>query len=138
MKKLILAVVGLLAGIGLGLLYAWGINPVAYKDTSPASLRPEHKADYLRMVAQAYVVEGNVDRARARLAALNETSPAPHIAALAQQAAAAGENAQTVRALAALASALGAGPQTPTSAPRRRPRRRPPARLCPPARRGPP
>ena len=117
MKNLVVAVVGLVAGLGLGLLYAWGINPVAYKDTTPASLRAAHKADYVRMVAQAYVVEGNLDRARARLAALGEASPAPQIAALAQQAAAAGENGQTVQALAALASALGAGPQTPTAAP---------------------
>jgi hypothetical protein len=116
-RNLVVAVVGLAVGLGLGLLYAWGISPVAYKDTTPASLGAANKAAYLRLVAQAYVVEGNLDRARSRLAALGEPSPAPQIAALAQQAAAAGENAQTVRALAALASALGAGPQTPTAAP---------------------
>ena len=114
MKLLIWAVLSLLVGLGLGLAYAWGINPVAYKDTSPASLSAEYKAAYVRLVAGALAVDGNVERARARLADLGEANSAARIAALAQQAAASGESVQTVRALAALASALGAGPMTPT------------------------
>jgi hypothetical protein len=114
MKLLIWAVLSLLVGLGLGLAYAWGINPAAYKDTSPASLSPEYKAAYVRLVAGAMAADGNVDRARARLADLGGSNSAARIAALAQQAAASGESVQTVRALAALASALGARPMTPT------------------------
>ncbi len=116
MKLVIWSVLSLLVGLGLGLGYAWGINPAAYKDTSPASLSAEHKAAYVRMVAGALAVDGNVERAKARLAMLGESNSGARIAALAQQAAASGENAQTVRALAGLASALGAGPMTPTPA----------------------
>jgi hypothetical protein len=114
MKLAIWSVLSLLVGLGLGLAYAWGINPAAYKDTSPASLSAESKGAYVRMVAGALAVDGNVERAKARLAKLGEPDSAARIAALAQQAAAAGESAQTVRALARLASALGAGPMTPT------------------------
>ena len=114
MKLLIWAVLSLLVGLGLGLGYAWGIHPAAYKDTSPASLSAENQAAYVRLVARALAADRDVERARARLAELGEASSPARIAALAQQAAASGESAQTVRALAALASALGAGPMTPT------------------------
>jgi hypothetical protein len=117
MRQLIAALVSLGVGVGLGLGYAWGIKPAASRDTSPASLSAEHKVAYVRLVAQAFAAEADVERARARLAATGETNTAPQIAALAQQAAASGENAQTVRALAALASALGAGPMTATPVP---------------------
>jgi hypothetical protein len=114
MKLLIWSVFSVLVGVGLGLAYAWGINPAAYKDTTPASLSTDNKAAYVRLAAGALAADGNVARAKARLAALGEPNSAARIAALAQQAAAAGESAQTVRALAGLASALGAGPVTPT------------------------
>ncbi len=117
MRNLIAALVSLVVGLGLGLGYAWGISPAANKDASPAALSAEHKAAYVRLAAQAFAAEGDVARARARLAAAGETDAAPQIAAMAQQAAAAGENPQTVRALAALASALGAGPMTATPVP---------------------
>jgi hypothetical protein len=75
-----------------------------------------HREDYLRLVARAFVVDADVERARARLAALDEADPARAVAALAQRAAATGLDAHSVQALARLASALGAGPATPTSA----------------------
>ncbi len=114
MKLAIWSVLSLLVGIALGLGYAWGLNPAAYKDTSPASLSPENQAAYVRLVAGALAADRDVERARARLAALGEAGSAARVAALAQQAAASGESTQTVRALAGLASALGAGPVTPT------------------------
>ena len=114
MKNRLLAVAGFALGLGAGLLYAWGIRPAQYTDTNPASLRADYKADYIQLVAQSFVVDGDIERARARLAVLGEADPARTVTALAQRAAASGGDPEAVRSLAALASALGARPVTPT------------------------
>jgi hypothetical protein len=66
---------GLALGFGLALLIGWVLFPVEYYDTAPASLRADYKDDYLRIVALAYQVEGDLARARRRLAALNSETP---------------------------------------------------------------
>jgi hypothetical protein len=65
----------ILVGLALGLLYGWVINPVKYIDTSPDSLSPDYKADYILMVAEAYRAEGDLDLAARRLAFLGATPP---------------------------------------------------------------
>ena len=45
-KQLILiAAVGIVVGLGLGLLFTWQVWPVQYYDTDPVDLRAEHKDD---------------------------------------------------------------------------------------------
>jgi len=75
-------VLAILAGIALGLLYGWVINPVQYVETSPDTLRADYKTDYVLMVAEAYHAEGDLSLAVRRLAILGNTAPL----ALAQQA----------------------------------------------------
>ena len=65
----------ILAGLALGLLYGWVLNPVKYVDTSPDSLRSDYKADYILMVAEAYRAEGDPALAARRLAFLGATPP---------------------------------------------------------------
>jgi hypothetical protein len=55
-------------------------------------------------------VDGDVERARGRIAMLGETDPARAVAAQAQRLAASGADPAAVQSLAALAAALGAGP----------------------------
>lgn len=114
MKRLLLMGLGLAIGFGLGLAYAWYLQPAQPANTSPASLRADYQADYVQWVAQAYAVEGDVARARARLAVLGDADPTPRVIALAQQLLAAGGEAETIQALARLAVILGAGPVTPS------------------------
>ncbi len=68
--------IAILVGIGLGLLYGWLINPVAYVDTSPDTLRIDYKTDYVLMVAEAYQGDGDIDLAIHRLALLGGKPPA--------------------------------------------------------------
>lgn len=117
MKRILLVAVGLALGLGAGLLVAWGVRPAQYTDTAPASLRADYKAGYVQLVARSFEVDGDIDRARARLAALGEADPAGTVTALAQRTAASGGDQAVVRSLAALASALGARPVTPTPPP---------------------
>ncbi|HAL17162.1 MAG TPA: hypothetical protein DCP32_10565 [Anaerolineaceae bacterium] len=96
---------GLLLGLGLGLLISLVISPVTYKDTAPAALAEEYKADYRLSIARVYQANLDIERASQRIALLQDAAPVESLAAQAQQALSAG-NEQAARALASLASAL--------------------------------
>jgi len=104
----------ILLGIGLGLLYAWVINPAEFVDTPPDSLRADDKDQYRAVIAAAYAATGDLQRALARLSLLGEVDPALALVAQAQRYLAAGKNLQDAQALASLASVLG---QVPTPRP---------------------
>lgn len=71
--------IGLALGLALGLGYAWRIQPVAYYDTAPDSLRQDYRVDYVLMVAQSYQREGDLRLALLRLAALGPQPPAENV-----------------------------------------------------------
>jgi hypothetical protein len=104
---------GLVLGLAGGLLYAWVIAPPE-PDLTPASLRADHKTTYIQLVAQTFAADKDIDRARARLSLIGDAGSAQAVTALAQRTSASGGDAATVRALAALAAALGARPASPT------------------------
>jgi hypothetical protein len=79
MARWIRFLVAILAGIGLGLLYGWRINPVDYVDTTPDTLRIDYKTDYVLMVAEAYRGEGDPEMAARRLALLGGGLPSEMI-----------------------------------------------------------
>lgn len=98
---------GLLIGIGLGLLYAWVLQPVEYINTAPQTLHPAYKDEYRLLIAVAYL--GNPDplRARARLALLGDADPFRALAEQAQRTLAQRGTDQEARALGLLALAIG-------------------------------
>lgn len=106
---------GLVLGLGLGLFVAWGVAPVKYVDTAPASLRGDFKDLYRLLIARAYLYDGSVPRARARLALLHDENPARALAAQAQHALAQGQPERDVRALGSLAAALGQAAAAPST-----------------------
>ncbi len=112
-------VTGLILGVALGLAYAWLVAPVAYTDTPPLSLRADYKDQYRVLIALAYASNGDLGRARARLALLSEAEPGPVIANQAARAAAENRPTSEVQALALLAEALGSSvalePATPVT-----------------------
>lgn len=67
--------IGLVIGLALGLGYAWRIQPVAYYDTAPDSLRQDYRVDYVLMVSQSYQADGDMQLALLRLAALGPQPP---------------------------------------------------------------
>ena len=96
---------GLILGLGLGLLISLVISPVTYKDTAPAALSEEYKANSRLLIAQAYQANLDIVRASQRIALLQDAAPQDRLAAQAQQALSAGDE-QAARDLASLASAL--------------------------------
>jgi len=73
--RLLRFLIGLVLGLVVGLGYAWRIQPVAYYDTAPDSLRQDYRVDYVLMVAQSYQGEGDLRLALLRLAALGPQPP---------------------------------------------------------------
>jgi hypothetical protein len=71
----ILVILALAAGIGIGIAYGWYINPVDYFNLTPDSLRPDYKADYVLMAAEAYHTEQDPGQAARRLAIFGTKSP---------------------------------------------------------------
>ena len=108
-RPLWLSLLTLVAGLGLGLLYAWVVSPVRYVDTSPNTLRADFKDAYRAAIAASYAATHNLERAKARLALLDDPNPAEALTAQAQRMLASGESFDIVQEVAGLASDLGSG-----------------------------
>jgi len=101
---------GLLLGLMAGLLYAWWVAPVDFQNAStPASLRADFKDEYRLLAASAYAANGNLERARVRLALLGG-DPLSMLAEQTQRLMAGNASAESVRLLSLLAEAF----QSPT------------------------
>ena len=104
---LIALFVGVATGLALGLTLTWVVWPVQYYDTDPVDLRAEHKEDYIALVGAAYAVDGDLSRAKARLAKLEEKDMGSVVAGLAERYLREGLDVEETRSLAKLADALG-------------------------------
>jgi len=97
---------GVVLGIILGILFAWVISPVKYVDTAPESLKDEFKDQYRVLIASAYVANGDLVRAKARLELLDEADIYLVVAEQAQQMLAEGGSVDEAQALGRLALSL--------------------------------
>jgi hypothetical protein len=68
-------ITGLLLGIALGLAFAWLIKPVDLQDALPNSLQAQYKDQYRELAALAFISNGDLVRAKARLALLGDENP---------------------------------------------------------------
>jgi hypothetical protein len=102
-------ITGFVLGALLGLAYAWVVDPIEYVDTSPISLRSDFKDEYRALIASAYVANGDLARAEARLALLGDGDVARVLAEQAQRSMAEGRSPQDAQALGVLAIAVGQG-----------------------------
>jgi len=107
---------GFVLGLAAGLIFAYGISPTEYIDASPSTLNSLDKDRYQVMIAQAYLADRNLERARQRLLLLKDSSGALSLAALAQRLAAANPSDPDAQALAGLAAGL-----APTASPSQQP-----------------
>ena len=105
-SRQIVLMVALILGLLLGLVYTWQIAPVELINTYPPLLRVDHRHDWIRMVALAYVADGDLVRAHARLEGLEQGDVSQALAALIEDYAAAGRPADTMRQLTNLAQSL--------------------------------
>lgn len=96
----------LVLGIVLGLITAWYWYPVELIDTHPATMREDFKDNYRELIAAAFVMNGDLGRAKTRLALLQDENPIRAISSQAQITLAEGGSEESARALGLLAAAL--------------------------------
>ncbi|MGC8839549.1 MAG: hypothetical protein ACP5UM_14195 [Anaerolineae bacterium] len=107
-------ILALLLGFGVGLavaLYlAWMVWPVEYAESDPADLEPALREGYLILIAEGYDQDGNLEKARSRLARVARPgeNPVALLAALTQKYLDEGLDLRTLRKLVRLTHALGA------------------------------
>ena len=75
MPRWIYALLALLLGIALGLLYGWVIDPVEYVDTTPDTLRADYRADYVLSIAESFNADQDANLAARRLGTLGTQPP---------------------------------------------------------------
>ncbi len=96
------------AGLAGGLFYTWILDPIEWYDTTPDALRAEDKFVYLALIGDLYAVDGDLSRAKARLAGLEVEADGSVLVSLIEQYLDGGGRPEEVRNLARLAEALGA------------------------------
>ncbi len=120
----VLVILGLAAGVALGLLLGWVVMPVKYVDTSIADLQVDHKEEFILLVGSAYALDHDLEKAQARLDELEAPNVKAWVAELADRYIREGRDEADVRGIVELADGLGvASPQmlayvaTPTPLP---------------------
>jgi hypothetical protein len=103
----VLVVLGLIAGLGIGLLIGWVLVPVKYVDTSLADLHTDYKEEYTLLVASAYAYDHDLDKAQSRLEQLGVPNLQAWISPLIDETIDQGHDEAEIQALVALAEALG-------------------------------
>lgn len=98
--------IALAAGIVLGLIYAWLINPVEFTTADPSHLEPRYREAWVVLSAEAYVAGGDWERTRLRLDGLEDPNLAQTVGALFERYNTGGPN-PAARALARLSDRLG-------------------------------
>ena len=73
MGALLGLIFGCLIGGSLALYYAWQVNPAVYGEGAlPKHLPPNYRQDYINMVSNAYLVDGQVENAQKRLQSFDD------------------------------------------------------------------
>jgi len=103
----IILLLAFIAGLALGLLYTWVIEPVELVNTYPALMRSDYRRDWIRLAALSYLADADLERARARLQGMDRQYIAGELDALLEERTTAGRPASELRRLTVLAQTLG-------------------------------
>lgn len=98
----------LLVGLGVGLSYAWILNPVVYVEASPARLSNAHQTEYIYLIGRSYTADPDLTLAETRLTALDRPDVQQVVLDVLESGIREGRPLDDIRALAGLARALGA------------------------------
>lgn len=98
--------IGLLAGIAIGVYAGWEQFPVEYTNSSLAALAPWFQDEYTVMVAEGYQVDGDVNAALTRLQSLNKENVFDYVQNLTERYISQ-SNVPNITPMVALAEAMG-------------------------------
>jgi len=102
-----LILLGLALGLAGGLYYAWVAAPVVFVDAGPSRLSQFYQDEYIWLVSQSFAADGDLDKARRRLAALEDPEVNGRLVTLLEAALRQQQPAALSRNLAQLAQQLG-------------------------------
>jgi len=105
-KPPIYLITGLILGLVIGVVYAWMFSPEEALETHPSLLREDFKNEYRELIARAYLFDGDLGRAQARIALLEDVDPARELAVQAQLSLNDPAEKRASRALGLLAAAI--------------------------------
>ena len=74
-KPAVAAAFGALIGLVIGLIWAWGIQPVVWKDVPPAQMGTIYQEDYIRTAIDSYTIHPDNALALQRYNALGKAGP---------------------------------------------------------------
>lgn len=100
--------IGLVLGLGVGLYYAWVVDPIVLINSGPQRLSENYKAEYIFLVSQSYAADGNWTLAQARLVALEDPNLSQSVNELLETYVRDLESPDALRNMANLAQQLGA------------------------------
>jgi len=106
MKRLLGFLVGVALGVALAMLVGWVVFPLDRQEITPASMRADYRAEYVRLVAASFGADGDLDVAEARLRALEGMSFTAPLVELTEQWIAEGRSVELVAPLVELARAF--------------------------------
>src|SRR5512140_2322774 len=75
-RPIVAAIVAGIAGLAIGLIWAWGIQPVEWKNVPPVQLGTTYQEQYLRMAIDSYLVKPDDALAVQRYRDLGTAGPA--------------------------------------------------------------
>lgn len=99
--------VGLVAGLGIGLYVGWVQSPVEYVDSPLSYLEQDYAADYTVMIAYGYVHDGDLPGAVDRLRALEVSNVPGFVQAVTERYISQSRAIADIQHLVALAEAMG-------------------------------
>ncbi len=108
MRKVIITLSALAAGIGLGLFVGWYVWPVTYTESAPTRMRQDWKDEAVWLAAQAFAYDRDLEAAQARLRPLGAGDLGELVLDRATKAIAQNLARQQIAHLVRLAAALGA------------------------------
>jgi hypothetical protein len=97
--------VAVLVGLGVGLWIGWMALPIQLANVGISDLKGSAQDEYILLIAKTYAYDRNLDRARERLAQLNDSNMVDRVGTLAMTYAS--QNNQEAAQLASFAVALG-------------------------------
>ncbi|MGF1504330.1 MAG: hypothetical protein GYB64_03830 [Chloroflexi bacterium] len=106
----LLLLLALIAGGAGGFYYAWNLNPLTVVNVGPDRLTEADREVYILLVSEAYLHDGDLGRAQARLQLLGEGDLVQLVSVRADSAYLSGADPDEIRALTTLAEALGGNP----------------------------
>jgi hypothetical protein len=106
-RSLLIILLGLVAGIGLGLYLGWVAWPTEFTDADPVILQDRYRRDYTLMIAAAYGQDNDLVAAQRRLANVDEEDGKAWLLTVTVDAILAQRDANDIRQLVQLATDLG-------------------------------